>query len=690
MININNTNKAKWNASTESKTLTISFPDDNVTITNSDLLVESLTLEEAINEDEVLNFTGCIASRISFEVADIVQDLRGHLVTAEIKIGTQAAVPLFYGYVDTQDNLSHQDVVTKFEAYDPLVSRVNEVDVTEWYNALSFPRTVKSFRNAFFSYLGLSQRSITLPNDGLQMSGKTIDDKAITGGQILKYICQLNGVFGQFDRYGYFKYKELLPIERGLYPATDLYPATNLYPARESAQIDATAIYTALKYEPFEVDMIEKVNIVGSDGTIQGSYGSGDNAYTISDNPLAWAVNMTTAAENIFVQVSGLWFVPAEVAAIGLPYLECGDALFISAAKNTVRTYICSRTLSGIQAIADEFRCKSEKDYPVYKESAKTQRQRNADDIKQTNEDMEEGLDEAREYTDDSIADEAERSDAYADNAVYLEKIRTDSLVASSIEAEAIRTNSLVASSIQAEEVRTNTLVAQKIQAEETRTNTLVANSIQAEETRTNTLVANSIQAEATRTNTLIANSIQAEETRTNTLIAQKIQAEETRTNTLVANSIQAEETRTNNLLAEKASIQWVNGNFADFNYLNTNYLTAGSISATYATINNVSATYATIQSLEAVDGKFNNLNASKITSGTLSTSRLDVATLAASSLNSYTVNVHNLYASGGTIQATNGALIGSTCNVNKVVASGTTWSGTTTTINGYKVMVAD
>ena len=455
MINISAANKAKWNISTEAKTLTISFPDDNITITNADIVAESLTLEEALNEDVALSFTGCIASRFSFEIADIVQDLRGHKVTAQIAIGTQAPVPLFFGYVDTQDNQSHQDVVTRFECYDPLVSKINERHVTAWYKNLSFPRTVKSFRDAFFSHLGISQQTISLPNDGLQMTGQTIDDEEITGGQIIKYICQLNGVFGQFDRYGYFKYKQITPITKGLYPAVDLYPSPDLFPSRENANIDASSIYSAIQYEPFEVDYITGVKIIGSSGTTEGSFGDLTNPLTISDNPLAWAVDMNLAAQNLLVQVSGLWFVPSQIRAVGLPYLECGDAVFINTKKNIVRSYILSRTLSGIQAIEDEYRCNSQKKQPIYRESAETQITRNADGVEEN-------------------AHEIQQNYIYTDNLVAAESIRTNTLVANSIQAEEIRTNNLVAREIRAEATRTNELIASEIRAEVIRTNNLL------------------------------------------------------------------------------------------------------------------------------------------------------------------------------------------------------------------------
>ena len=591
MINISDANKALWNSSTEHKTLTITFPDDNVIVTNSDLISESLLLEEAINEESWLTFTGCIASRLEFDIANIVQDLRGHRVTASIKIALEDPVPLFTGYVDTQDNLSHQDVVTHFECYDPMVSRVNDVDVTYWYKHLSFPMTLKAFRDSFFTRLGLTQRDIVLPNDGLLMSGQTIDDEYITGRDIIRYICQLNAVFGQFDREGYFKYKSLMPIQEGIYPSTTLYPATDLYPARESIETDASSIYSRIKYEPFKVDVIDGVNIFGSSGTIEGTYGTGNNALYIADNPLAWAVDMNEAAANIYVQVEGLQFDPAEIAAVGLPYVECGDAIFVNTMKNIVRTYIFSRTLQGIQAIEDEYRCESQKKQHVYRESNETQITRNADGIE--------------------------------DNAEEIEA--TKQLVVNSIEAEQIRVNKLVADTIEAEQIRVNNLVAGTIEAEQIRVNKLVADSIEAEQIRVNKLVADFIEAEQIRVNKLVADSIETEAIRSNEV---------------VADSIEAEAGRVDDLLAEKASFQWVNSNFADFNYVNSNF----------ATIQTLQSNYATIQSLNAVDGKFANLDASNIKSGTLSAARIDVNTLVTQSTRSYIIQSKGLQIKNGSM----------------------------------------
>ena len=233
MLNISDAERALWNESAAHKAVIIDFPNKNVTFTNSDIVADSVSLTEAICEDEYLTFEGCIASQFSVEVAGNVQDHRGEYMELSIAIDQEDPIPLFVGYVDSQTNQSAQDMITELTAYDPLVTKINPIDVTSWYNGLTFPITVKAFRDSFFQYIGFAQETTTLVNDSLSLS-KSVTDEVITGESIIKWICNLNACFGQIDRTGVFVYRYLGAITKGLYPAVDLYPATDLYPSTEN------------------------------------------------------------------------------------------------------------------------------------------------------------------------------------------------------------------------------------------------------------------------------------------------------------------------------------------------------------------------------------------------------------------------------------------------------------------------
>ncbi len=371
MLPISEASKKKWIIGTQAKTVTISFPNIPLTLTNANIVSESLTLTEELEQNKYLTFTGCIASRLSFKCNALNVDVRGQRIEVSIAIGTDSPIPIFKGFVDTQDNLTQRDVLTSISCYDDLV-KINETDVTAWYKALTFPMTVAQFRASFWQYLGYTEEATTLPNDSLSLT-KTVTDNVILAGKIAKWICQLNARYGKINRSGNFEYTKLTPITEGLYPANDLYPAEDLYPSDENFNAEVTnGTYKTVTYEPYKTAPITGVYIWDNGGINQGQAGTAGNVLNIADNPLAWGVNMMTAAANIYNEVKYMQFIPATLKAVGMPYMETGDIVMVHTDDNLIRTYIMNRTLKGIQALADEYRCDSEQYLKVYKESVAT------------------------------------------------------------------------------------------------------------------------------------------------------------------------------------------------------------------------------------------------------------------------------------------------------------------------------
>lgn len=366
MINISDAEKALYKGSVH-KTITITVPGKNITFTNTDLVKESVSLTERIETERNLSFKGCCASVFSFTVNNLVTDIRGEYIEATIQPDDGTTINLFSGYVETQSNRTFEDYQTEITAYDPLI-KVLDRDITAWYNGLSFPILVRNMRNSFFSLVGLTQESVALVNDNQTLT-KTIDDKVITGGDILRWLCQINGRFGQFGRDKKFHYRQLAQAIEGLYPADDLYPSDTLYPRESNASEEVLkSVYSAISYQPFHTDWITKVSIIGKNGAIQGQAGntSGDDFY-IADNKLAWGLgNISQAAQAILNEVQGARYTPADIDAKGLPYLECGDIILANTRRNVITTYILERTLKGIQALTDVFGSDSDQARPPY------------------------------------------------------------------------------------------------------------------------------------------------------------------------------------------------------------------------------------------------------------------------------------------------------------------------------------
>jgi hypothetical protein len=381
MLKITEATQEAFENSAIQKSLVITFPNVNIVMTNDDLVKDSLELKEAIENGKNLSFKGCIASQLKFKVADIIRDLRDEYVEVTIQAGNTEVLPLFTGYVFDQSNQNHEDVVTQITAYD-IIYKINQTDITNWYNGLTFPITVKSFRNSLFTYLGVTQEDITLVNDNLSIS-KTIVDKAINAGDILKCICQLNARFGQIGRDGKFYYRRLVEVTEALYPSDHTYPSEETFPSAENAayRFDEPT-YKKITYEPFRTELISKVTIYDHTGAVGGSYGDGINEFSISDNPIAYGVNdMRLAASRIYTEVARLKYTPAKIDAQGIPWVECGDNVLANTMKNIVRTYNLSRTLKGIQNLFDDITASGEQFMPVHKQSIKTSVTRNQQDI---------------------------------------------------------------------------------------------------------------------------------------------------------------------------------------------------------------------------------------------------------------------------------------------------------------------
>jgi chemotaxis protein histidine kinase CheA len=381
MITVNQTTKDAYKSDSSHKELVVRIPSANITLQNEDILADSLELKEAIESGDNLSFQGCIAASLKIECFNLVDDtLVGQRIEADITADDTQTIPLFRGYISEVTNATHEEFTTTIRAYDALYL-INNRDVTAWYNSLTFPISMINFRNSFFGFVGVTQVADYLPNDGITLV-KSIDDKVIVGEKIIKAICQINGRYGRINRNGLFEYVHLVEGVEALYPREDLYPADDIYPAAENALDNvAKAYYSDISFENYRVAPITKVQLINKDGAIAATSGTGTNIFTVQNNPLIWGLSVSAlqaAATNLYNTIQGLWYTPAEVNCVGLPYLECGDFVMMAARRSIVRAYVLSRTLKGIQILEDAYRADGDRYQPVYIPTVQTQTNANA------------------------------------------------------------------------------------------------------------------------------------------------------------------------------------------------------------------------------------------------------------------------------------------------------------------------
>lgn len=529
MVRVTDTTKAAYKSDSTLKDVEVRIPAANITLTNSDILAESLELKEAIEESDNLSFTGCIASSFKIECFNLVDDtLEGMWIEADIVAHTadpddEETIPLFRGYIDKVTNTTHEEFTTEIRAYDALYKICN-ADVTSWYNSLTFPISVKNMRNSFFTRVGVIQVDDYLPNDSMTVN-KTIEDKTISGAKIIKAICQINGRYGRINRAGRFEYVHLVEGTEALYPREDLFPADDVFPADENAQDQILkAFYTRIEFENYQVAPITKVQLVNKEGQIVASSGSGSNVFTVESNPLIWdktQAQLNSVALNLFNTVKGLWYVPSEVSSVGLPYVECGDFVLMTARRSIVRAYVLSRLLKGIQALTDDYSAPGDKLQPAYVPSVQTQIDANSQAI-------------SAETTNRISAVSAEASAR-----------------ASAIDSEASARRSA------------DTANANAIQAE-----TLRAQSVEAQKATIQQLNA---------TNATVGN-LSAQVASVGNLVAQKANISDLNATNANVSNLSAQVANVNNLVASKASITDLNAVRASVNYIAATYVTASSV----------------------------------------------------------------------------------------------------------------
>lgn len=231
-------------------------------------------------------------------------------------------------------------------------------DVKAWYGNLKFPMTLKAFRDSLLNHIGLQQVATTLVNDNIVLEQTLDATGTINGLELIQAICDVNGVFGTITRDGKFKYVSF-NADDGLYPSETLYPAEDLYPSNGTRN----ALNALLKSVPI-IDDYETYPINGcviGDNDMYYETTNHVNPYIIRDNPLLYdRKDLKDIAERIASKINGIFYRPAEIVSVGLPYIELGDAITCSRKADLVETIVLERTLKGIQSLTDTYKARGQ------------------------------------------------------------------------------------------------------------------------------------------------------------------------------------------------------------------------------------------------------------------------------------------------------------------------------------------
>lgn len=401
MLKVSNKVKQAYFAESGNKHLIVSFPEINLTLKHSQIKKESMEINEAILDQESIEFVGCIASQFKLQISSIKKKLKGKKIEVSIYTDSTSDKPvkLFSGIVDSDErtgNKRSKEII----AYDMMYSLADE-DVTSWFRTqvaylkMGKKLTVKKFRNELFAFIGLAQKKRTLANDSLSIKQlvNMVDDneedadeeeqEKIYALDLIKAICQINGVFGIINRNGEMDYRRLGVEDEddGAYPGVD---PNGLYlpfvPGIGVTDIitDSTfhPSYKSVTYEDYDVHGITKVYVRQSEDTKAGYAGSDKKyKYIVQGNRFTLGTTKEEKREiatAILNKVQGVTYTPFSAECTGLPFLEVGDPVQFCVydfeesdrQKKDVFVlksfYVLSRTLKGIQSLTDTLTAQGE------------------------------------------------------------------------------------------------------------------------------------------------------------------------------------------------------------------------------------------------------------------------------------------------------------------------------------------
>lgn len=431
---INSSLKEKYWDSATDKQMVISVVGTNQKIDNSMLEIGTFALEESLCSESELKFGACEANCVKFTARNTAGNIIGKTISIEETIDGDSENPMPYGVFKVASDVPTADRTKRqITAYDAMYDIIN-TDVKSWYAGLSFPMTLKQFRDSFFAHLGIAQVETSLVNDSMTVN-KTIvatqtddssavtEESAISGKTVVTAICEINGCFGNIDREGKFEYVFLKAIISALYPAEDLFPADNLFPSDANTE-SMTGHYITFDYEDFQSKAITQLEIKTSEDNAGAIVGTAGNNYSITGNFLVsdkTGAELEQIANNLLPIMAQAAYTPIKsCTCVGNPCLTLGEPIRFNTTREIVETYLLQRTLTGVQSKRDSISAQGTQTHSAKVNSIRDtiesverrtgKLERNADHLQSTYEDLEEQTNTKFEQTAKSISAEVNRA----------------------------------------------------------------------------------------------------------------------------------------------------------------------------------------------------------------------------------------------------------------------------------------
>lgn len=393
MITVSNELKAAFLLGNQ-KNLTLTFSDGTQQV-DEDIYLESMKIEQSLCEERQLTYGTASSSSFKIRLLNSGKSFKGLGVTVSIStVGDDeetysASLGRYKVYEDVMsDDRNYRDLRC-YDAFYEILSK----EYKDWYNRLSFPMTMGEFRNAFFTHVGLTQRTAYLACDGIMIPANTVD--SISGATIIQSFCEPSGAFCFIDYDGYVQYV-VFGAKAGLYPRDDLYPADDLYPRVAyddffGGEEDAAPVRDGTVYADYNCRRITQVTVARSSEKEYVTVGEPGNTYVFSNNPLLAYMDRSTLESigRIFIDVvQEVIYKPAKVKGRARVWIQPGDMMGVMTQSDRLVFPILHREMYGITALYDTYEAKGKEYYEFDANSLETRLSTVEDDVKDNSDDI--------------------------------------------------------------------------------------------------------------------------------------------------------------------------------------------------------------------------------------------------------------------------------------------------------------
>lgn len=349
------------------KYVTLNFSDETV-LTNDEVVIESLGIEQTICDETALVFGNVYAGAFSIQIFDRGKNYKG--LTVDVSISVDEYSMSLGTYIITSNPVDDNTGYRTLVGYDRMYP-ILRTDYSAWHYALpDTVNTIKKFRDAFFAEIGITQQTVSLVNDNVPYT-PMVHEGTLSGAEILKAILETNGTMGYLDfdqTFHYVTLRDCTATDNALYPSMTLYPSMGVYPASadESSEVvsdaeekvlDGSYLLGGLGYERYMTENYLVVDLFA--GQSEYTAGTTGLTYTVQSNILTENMGQTEAtavAAGILSVIADVTYTPTTLTMLASPWIELGDVILVKAKDGTLVAFpVLHRSMSGITFLKDTY-----------------------------------------------------------------------------------------------------------------------------------------------------------------------------------------------------------------------------------------------------------------------------------------------------------------------------------------------